>query len=67
MKTLEHFAIIVYWLQVFLTEYAGPLFIYLLFYMRPALIYGAENVDKPRILVVTVSSFSGLMLRPYSK
>jgi len=29
-------------LKVFLTEYAGPLVIYLLFYARPALIYGAE-------------------------
>jgi len=28
--------------QVFLTEYAGPLVVYLLFYARPALIYGAE-------------------------
>jgi very-long-chain enoyl-CoA reductase len=25
--------------KVFLTEYAGPLFIYLIFYMRPAFIY----------------------------
>ena len=29
-------------LKVFLTEYAGPLVIYLLFYARPAMIYGAE-------------------------
>jgi len=29
--------------KVFLTEYAGPLAIYLLFYARPALIYGAET------------------------
>lgn len=28
------------WITVFLTEYAGPLFIYLIFYMRPAFIYG---------------------------
>ena len=27
-------------LQVFLTEYAGPLFVYLLFWLRPAFIYG---------------------------
>ena len=39
-------------LQVFLTEYAGPLFIYLLFYIRPALIYGAEAADMPRKEVV---------------
>ena len=30
------------WTTVFLTEYAGPLFIYLLFYMRPAIIYGPD-------------------------
>ncbi len=28
-----------YTLKVFLTEYAGPLFIYLIFYMRPTFIY----------------------------
>jgi len=28
------------WSTVFLTEYAGPLFIYLLFYFRPSFIYG---------------------------
>ena len=27
-------------LKVFLTEYAGPLIIYLIFYMRPSFIYG---------------------------
>jgi very-long-chain enoyl-CoA reductase len=30
------------WTTVFLTEYAGPLVIYLCFYVRPALIYGAK-------------------------
>lgn len=30
------------WTTVFLTEYAGPLFIYLIFYMRPACIYGSK-------------------------
>ena len=28
------------WTTVFLAEYAGPLFVYLLFYLRPSLIYG---------------------------
>lgn len=30
------------WTTVFLTEYAGPLFIYLIFYFRPAFIYGTR-------------------------
>lgn len=29
------------WSTVFMAEYAGPLFVYLLFYARPSLIYGA--------------------------
>jgi len=37
--------------QVFLTEYAGPLFIYLLFYTRPAWIYG-ELAASPKAAVV---------------
>ena len=28
------------WTTVFLSEYAGPLLVYLLFYLRPSLIYG---------------------------
>ena len=28
------------WTTVFLTEYAGPLVIYLIFYLRPSFIYG---------------------------
>ena len=35
-----------------LVEYAGPLVIYLLFYLRPAIIYGAETADKPKDKVV---------------
>ena len=34
--------------EVFLTEYAGPLAIYLLFYARPALIYGVEAATSQR-------------------
>ncbi|ELT92574.1 hypothetical protein CAPTEDRAFT_167372 [Capitella teleta] len=43
------------WTTVFLTEYAGPLFIYLLFYMRPALIYGAEAAKEPKAQVVHIA------------
>merc|ERR1719384_1238672 len=31
------------WTTVFLSEYAGPLVVYLLFYIRPTLIYGATT------------------------
>lgn len=31
------------WTTVFLTEYAGPLFVYLIFYMRPSFIYGGDT------------------------
>ena len=37
---------ILYCFQVFLTEYAGPLFIYLIFYARPAIIYGAAAGER---------------------
>lgn len=37
--------------QVFLTEYAGPLVIYLIFYARPACIYGSL-ADTPKASVV---------------
>lgn len=35
------------WSTVFLCEYAGPLFSYLLFYIRPSIIYGEGAADKP--------------------
>jgi len=35
------------WSTVFMAEYAGPLFIYLLFYIRPSLIYGSNASSKP--------------------
>jgi very-long-chain enoyl-CoA reductase len=35
------------WTTVFLTEYAGPLIIYVIFYMRPSLIYG-QNASSSR-------------------
>lgn len=40
------------WSTVFLCEYAGPLFSYLLFYIRPALFYGADASTKPMAPVV---------------
>lgn len=43
------------WTTVFLAEYAGPLVTYLLFYLRPALIYGTESAQKPRALVVHIA------------
>ncbi|XP_002732370.1 putative very-long-chain enoyl-CoA reductase art-1 [Saccoglossus kowalevskii] len=44
------------WKTVFLAEYAGPLFVYLLLYTRPACIYGAGAVDKPRQQVVYLAA-----------
>lgn len=38
--------------QVFIAEYAGPLLIYLIFYQRPPVIYGAESAAEPRADVV---------------
>ena len=35
------------WTTVFLAEYAGPLLIFLLFYIRPQIIYG-EDANKQR-------------------
>jgi len=34
------------WSTVFMAEYAGPLFVYLIFYARPSLIYGAAANQK---------------------
>jgi len=40
------------WTTVFLAEYAGPLLIYLFFYQRPAVVYGAAAYLEPRADVV---------------
>ncbi|XP_076440618.1 very-long-chain enoyl-CoA reductase-like isoform X1 [Babylonia areolata] len=40
------------WTTVFLTEYAGPLVIYLVFFIRPAIIYGAGAARLPYADVV---------------
>jgi len=34
------------WSTVFMAEYAGPLFVYLIFYARPNLIYGVSASQK---------------------
>ncbi|BFY99766.1 hypothetical protein BsWGS_02804 [Bradybaena similaris] len=44
------------WTTVFLTEYAGPLVIYLIFYTRPAVIYGADASLKPYAPVVHIAA-----------
>lgn len=36
-----------FFFQVFLLEYTGPIFVYLLFYTRPSLIYGKGASDLP--------------------
>lgn len=43
------------WTTVFLTEYSGPLAAYLIFYARPALIYGAA-ASRPRADVVNLAA-----------
>ncbi|CAJ0585743.1 unnamed protein product, partial [Mesorhabditis spiculigera] len=43
------------WKTVFLTEYAGPLFIYPIFYLRPSFIYGSDASKAPVHHVVTLA------------
>jgi len=43
------------WKTVFLTEYAGPFFLYLMFYLRPGFIYGSKANDAPRHLYVHIA------------
>ncbi|PIK39550.1 putative very-long-chain enoyl-CoA reductase art-1-like [Apostichopus japonicus] len=44
------------WSTVFLTEYFGPLVIYLIFYVRPSIIYGADAADQPRDIAVHIAA-----------
>ncbi|XP_003385897.1 PREDICTED: very-long-chain enoyl-CoA reductase-like [Amphimedon queenslandica] len=44
------------WSTVFLCEYSGPLFVYLLFYLRPSIIYGPEANDKPMDITAHVAA-----------
>jgi len=44
------------WSTVFMAEYAGPLFVYLLFYARPSLIYGAA-ANEPMSRVSQVAAY----------
>lgn len=43
------------WSTVFLCEYAGPLFTYLIFYFRPSIVYG--STDKSYESVVSLAAF----------
>ncbi|CAF0913176.1 unnamed protein product [Didymodactylos carnosus] len=45
------------WSTVFLAEYAGPLLIYLLFYLRPSFIYGTIGSSRPAHTVVHLAAF----------
>jgi very-long-chain enoyl-CoA reductase len=40
-----------------MAEYAGPLFIYLLFYIRPSIIYGSISSPKPMHLAAQFVEF----------
>ncbi|ESO94500.1 hypothetical protein LOTGIDRAFT_232335 [Lottia gigantea] len=44
------------WTTVFLTEYAGPLVVYLLFYIRPSIVYGAAAANLPYAKVVNIAA-----------
>ncbi|XP_077981138.1 putative very-long-chain enoyl-CoA reductase art-1 [Glandiceps talaboti] len=44
------------WKNVFLAEYTGPLVVYLIFYARPAIIYGATAANYPRAQVVNFAA-----------
>ena len=44
------------WTTVFLCEYAGPLFVYLLFYLRPTVVYGAVAATAPISPVVHIAA-----------
>jgi len=43
------------WKTVFLMEYAGPLFVYPIFYLRPWFIYGSGAANRPVHHVVTLA------------
>ncbi|KAK7099819.1 very-long-chain enoyl-CoA reductase-like isoform X2 [Littorina saxatilis] len=44
------------WTTVFLTEYAGPLVIYLIFYLRPSIVYGEDAAELPYANVVHIAA-----------
>ncbi|XP_063431024.1 very-long-chain enoyl-CoA reductase-like [Mytilus trossulus] len=44
------------WSTVFMCEYAGPLVVYLIFYTRPAIIYGVAAAAEPRANVVHIAA-----------
>ncbi|XP_049879796.1 probable very-long-chain enoyl-CoA reductase art-1 [Pectinophora gossypiella] len=47
------------WKNVFLAEYAGPLFVYLWVYQRPWIIYGPQNTSPGAIATVAAVCWSG--------
>jgi len=47
------------WTTVFLTEYAGPLFIYLIFYLRPSCIYGAKQAKMEQVVHLACACWVG--------
>ncbi|CAI2344231.1 unnamed protein product [Caenorhabditis sp. 36 PRJEB53466] len=46
------------WKTVFLAEYAGPLFVYPLFYLRPSFIYGEKAATAPVHPAVVIAFFA---------
>lgn len=47
------------WTTVFLTEYAGPLFIYLIFYFRPSFIYSTSKVQMSQAAHIACACWVG--------
>lgn len=45
------------WKNVFLAEYAGPLFIYLWVYQRPWILYGAQNSSSNELVTYVYTFF----------
>lgn len=45
------------WKNVFLAEYAGPLFVYLWVYQRPWLLYGNDSSEPGTVATYVIKSF----------
>lgn len=46
------------WSTVFMCEYAGPLFVYLIFYTRPAIIYSVASEVRPNVVHIAAACYS---------
>lgn len=46
------------WKTVFLTEYAGPFFLYPIFYLRPSFIYGENTSSADKHMVVHIACYA---------